>query len=89
VSRGRLGACHKPTHAPQRSPCLFDHLIGAGEQRGRHGKAKRPGGSEIDHQLDLGRLLDWQVRWLLAFQDATGIDARLALRIGNAAAIAD
>jgi hypothetical protein len=61
--------------APQRSPCLFDYLIGAGEQRGRHSKAKRPGGGEIDHQLDHGRLLDWQVRWLLAFQDATGIDA--------------
>jgi hypothetical protein len=30
------------------SPILFDHLVGAGEQRGRHGKAERGGGLEID-----------------------------------------
>jgi hypothetical protein len=69
---------------------LRDYSITSSAQASRRQvEAERLGGGEIDHQLDLGRLLDWQVRWLLAFQDATGIDARLAVRIGNAAAIAD
>jgi hypothetical protein len=33
---------------------LFDHLVGAAEQRDRHGDAERLGGLEIDNQLDLG-----------------------------------
>jgi hypothetical protein len=37
---------------------LFDHLVGAGEQRGWHLEAERVGGLEVDHQLELGRLLD-------------------------------
>jgi hypothetical protein len=30
---------------------LFDHLVGNGEERRRHGEAKHPGGLEVDHQL--------------------------------------
>jgi hypothetical protein len=40
------------THAPQQKG-LFDHLIGAGEQRGRHRQAQRLGGLEIDREFDL------------------------------------
>jgi hypothetical protein len=36
---------------------LFNHLVGAGEQRLRHGEAQRLRGLEIDHQLELGRRL--------------------------------
>jgi hypothetical protein len=45
----------------QRRSRLFDHLIGAGEQRVRHGEPERPSGGEIDDQIELGRLLDRDV----------------------------
>jgi hypothetical protein len=35
----------------QRSKKLFDHLVGAGKKRRRHGDAERLGGLEIDYQL--------------------------------------
>jgi hypothetical protein len=34
---------------------LFDHLVGAGEQRRWHGEAKHLCGLEIDYQLIFGR----------------------------------
>jgi hypothetical protein len=37
----------------QQAP-LFDHLVGAREQHGRHVEAQRLGGLEIDHKLVLG-----------------------------------
>jgi hypothetical protein len=40
---------------------LFDHLVDAGEQRRRHGQAKRLRGLEIDDQIEFGRLLDWNI----------------------------
>jgi hypothetical protein len=61
---GMSQTCHMQTHAPQQKG-LFDHLIGAGEQRGRHRQAQRLGGLEIDREFDLRRLLDRQIGWLL------------------------
>jgi hypothetical protein len=37
---------------------LFDHVIGATEQRWRHVQTESPGGLEIDREIELGRLLD-------------------------------
>jgi hypothetical protein len=37
---------------------LFDHLVGAGEQRQRHSEAERFRSSEVDDQLDFCRLLN-------------------------------
>ena len=39
----------------------FNHLVGAGKQRFRHGKAERLSGFEIDHQLILVGRLYWKI----------------------------
>src|SRR5262245_14968644 len=66
----------KATYAPQQTTPLFDHLVGAGEQRLRHCQAKRLRGFEINHQLILGRGLHWQIGRLLALEDAIDITGR-------------
>jgi hypothetical protein len=49
------------TNAPQQTPTLFDHLVGAGEQGYRHGNPERLDGLKIDDQLDFRDLLHRQV----------------------------
>jgi hypothetical protein len=48
---------------------LFDHLVGERYQHRRHVEAERLGGLEIDDELELRWLLDWNLRRVLAFQD--------------------
>src|SRR5262249_41520304 len=67
---------------------LLDHLVGESEQLIRHAQAERLGGLEINHQLELGRLHDWQVRRLGVLEDATRESAELTIGIGQAGAIA-
>ena len=58
---------------------IFDHLIGAGEQRGRHSQSEGLRRLEIDHQLESGRLDDRQVRGPCRLQDATDVDTRVVI----------
>src|SRR5215471_7495502 len=48
---------------------LFDHLVGAGEQRRWHGEAERLGGREIDHQLEFRGLLNRKIAGLRALEN--------------------
>ena len=40
---------------------LLDHLVGAGEERLRHSDAQRLCRRQVEDEIELGRLLDWQV----------------------------
>src|SRR5262245_15354921 len=67
---------------------LFDHLVGAGEQRRWNFEPERSRGHEIDDEFELGGLHDRQVGRLGAFEDLTGIDADLTPHDRNIGSIA-
>ena len=52
---------------------LFDHLVGAGEQRFGDREPKRPGGDEVDDQIELGRLLDGKIARLRPAQNLVNV----------------
>src|SRR6266568_7386538 len=66
---------------------LFDHLVGAADQRQRHGDTERLGGLEIDDQLDFRCPLDRQFGGLLALENSAGVDAGEAIGIGNSRSV--
>jgi len=41
---------------------LFNHFVGAGNERGRLAEPERPGGLEMNREVVFGRLLDRLVR---------------------------
>jgi len=61
---------------------LFDHLVGADEERLPHGKAKRLHRLQVDHELEFRWLLYGKVGGLGALQDLIDVDCGLSIRIG-------
>jgi len=50
-------------HRSKKQP-LFNHLVGTQHERSRNLVSHSLGGLEVDHQLELGRLLDRQIAGL-------------------------
>ena len=78
-----------PLRVRNRHHGLFDHLVGAGEQRRRNRQAKRFSSAQVNHQVKFRRLQDWQFDWLVAFENAPDIDAGLPMAISNVGTIGD
>ena len=53
----------------RKSSDSIDHLVGDRKDARRNGQAEGPGGLEVDHQLELGCLLDWDVGDLAAAEE--------------------
>ena len=66
---------------------LFDHLVGAGEQRGRHGEVERLGGFEVDRQVERCGLLHRQVGWLHPSEDFVHVDRGASVQFRRIGAI--
>jgi hypothetical protein len=60
---------------------LFDHLVGAAQQRDRECEAECLCGPEVDNEFNFS-LLDRQISGLLTVENTAGVDADQAVRIG-------
>jgi hypothetical protein len=69
-------------------PQLFDHLVGAGEQRRGHLNAEQSRRLRVDDEHEFARLQDRQVGGLFAFEDAADIAASLTNLVWNVPAVA-
>ena len=58
------------------------------EQHWRHVDAERPRRLQVDDELELGRLHDWQVGGLGALENVAGIDADLTKHVHNVGSVA-
>jgi hypothetical protein len=60
---------HKQTHASQQTTSSLDHLVSSRQQCRGHRNAHPLSGLEVDHQLELGRLFDWDIGDLAAHEE--------------------
>src|SRR5437763_2577407 len=80
--RARTGLVHRS------KSILFDHLIREREQRWWKFKTECFCSLEIEHELELDRLHDWQVSRLLALENSGGVKTRLAICVNQAGSVA-
>src|SRR5258708_31894537 len=65
----------------------LDHPIRPLQERRRDRQAERLGGLEVDHQFELGRLLDGEVNWFRALEDLIHEGGRAPKQVSNVRSI--
>src|SRR5262249_18926031 len=80
---------HRLDRTSLRLAHLLNHLVGLGEDRGRHSEAERLGCSEVNHQLVFCRCLHRQLGWLLALENAVDIASRLPQLLDDVSSVTD
>jgi hypothetical protein len=66
---------------------LLDYLVGAGENRWRHGEAERVRGLEVDDKLEFGRLINRDVARVGPVEDLVHVIRDTAYEIREFASI--
>src|SRR6266511_4421084 len=72
---------------------IFHHIApsatlpAGGEQRRRHREAERLRGIQIDDELELGRLYDWQISRLFSLENTPCVDAYLTIGLRQAGSV--
>jgi hypothetical protein len=66
---------------------LFDHLVGAGEERRGHLKAERLRGLHVQDELEFGRLQHRQIGWSRTVENKADIMSDLAIPISKIGAV--
>src|SRR5688572_12150357 len=61
----------------------LDDLDCAQEQRGRHAHAEHPRGLDVDNEIELGRLLNWQICRLRTLEYALDLQGRAAMQLAQ------
>src|SRR5215469_1648504 len=84
----RLPSCANSRHKANSVRWLFNHLVGASEERLGDRNAKGVGGLEVDDQLELRRLLDGKVGRLGALKDLVDITSGATERAAQILAVA-
>src|SRR5215467_7937393 len=77
---------HRPS--AKRNGLSFDHLVSEGEEIVGDFQSEPPRGSQVDYQLEFGRLMDRQLRGAGALENSRGVDAVLAVTLGDAHTVA-
>src|SRR5262249_54538252 len=80
--------CQKRTFALQQKAPLFDHLVGAQQERLGEFQPKRLGGPNIDRHSSFGRLNHWGAGGLSALEDAADMAPSLTILAPNVPAVA-